>query len=151
MKTAADGGCDLAGSELIDGDGVMSLAIEGEAKLVAGLEAGVIREDGAGGFGALAAKQEDGQGSLEMDEAGGGVGEQGLPVTGILYGAATEAEDKIFLRQGAEDGLMLGFAEPEFAAFGEELGDGDLVGGFDIPIDVEEVPVQLACEEGSYG
>ena len=120
-----------AGEALLGGDGVL--------------------EDGAADVLQHAAVVEGGEGSVEEDGegAGGLLDEESV---GELFGrAAAECEDGLGAAEGGGEGARFKAAEAGFAVKLEELGNGGAGAGFEVSVDVEEVPADTGGEETADG
>ena len=142
---------DLLRAERVDGDGDVGGAVEGQAALIAAGEVGLIGEDGAGAFSALASGEGGRQFDFEVDEKRTGGIEQHVAGLGPLDGPAAEGEDERVASGEAGDGGVFLVAEGGFAVAGEDFCDGDAGFGFDDVVHVNEAPAETACDERADG
>ena len=98
-----------------------------------------------------AAVVEGGEGRVEEDGGGGG-GLLEQQAVGEDFGrAAAEREDDVAAAEGGGEGLRLELAEVGFAVGGEDGGDGEAGAGFDVGVEVEEVPAEAIGEQAADG
>lgn len=69
----------------------------------------------------------------------------------LLGGAAAQGDDDVILREGAREGGGLQAAEVGLAVGGEELGHGGAGAGFEVLVEIEEGPAELAGKQASDG
>jgi len=126
-------------------------AVEGMALLESELGCGGVFEDRAGYVLEHAAIEEGGEWGVEEDgEGGGGLLEE--ETVGELFGGSTaEGEDGAVATEGGGEGRGFEAAEVGLAVALEELGNGGSGAGFEVRVEVEELPVESVGEETAYG
>ncbi len=91
------------------------------------------------------------EGSGEVDDGGvGGLLEEEA-VAELFGGSSSEGEDDVALAEEGGEGGGLEVAEVGFAVLGEDLGDGAVVAGFDLVVEIEEAPAEALGEERAGG
>ena len=98
-----------------------------------------------------AAVEEGGEGRVEEDGGGcGGLLEEEA-VGEDLRGATAEGEYDVGAAEGRGEGGRFELAEAGFAVGGEDVRDGEAGAGFDVGIEVEEVPAEALGEQAADG
>jgi fibronectin-binding autotransporter adhesin len=157
----ADGGEDavygLVEGEVVGVDGVGGDAfVVGTAEAEAALgevEVGEVGAGGGGGVGGLggAAGGEGIEVCGEVDDGGVGRLFEEQAVAEFFGSSAAEGDDGAALAEEGGEGSGLEVAEVGLAVLGEDIGDGELVAGFDLAVEVEEAPAEAVGEEGAGG
>ncbi len=143
---------EVSGVEGVGGDALVVGAAEMEAALGES-EVGEVGAGGGGGVGGLggAAVDEGAEGSGEIDDGGVRSLLKEETVAESFGGAAAEGEDDVALAKKGGKGGGLDVAEVSFAVLGEDLGDGAVVAGFDLAVEIEEAPAEAVGEEFAGG
>ena len=150
----------LGGFRRAEAGGGQDVTCEAEIEGVAALEASLgfkgRGEDGTdviGGGDGLehATIEEDGKGGLEVEDHSAGSLLEQEPICKLLGGASAEGQDRACPGEGVGEGRGFHAAEMSFAVAGEELGNGGAGAGFDVLIEVEEVPAQGSGEQPADG
>ncbi len=136
----------------VGGDAFVVGAAEAEAAL-GEVEVGEVGADGGGGVGGLvgAAGYEGVEVGGEVDDGGVGRLFEEEAIAELFGGSAAEGDDGATLAEEGGEGGGLEVAEVGFAVFGEDFGDGALVAGFDLAVEIEEAPAEALGEEGAGG
>ncbi len=108
---------------------------------------------GGGGVGGLggAAGDEGVEAGGEVDDGGVGSLLEEETVAELFGSAAAEGDDGAAQAEQGGQGEGLEVAEVGFAVLGKDLGDGALVAGFDLAVEVEEAPGETLGEESARG
>jgi hypothetical protein len=146
------GGGEVGGGDGVGGDALVVGAAEAEAAL-GEIEVGEVGAGGGGGVGGLggAAGDEGIEGGGEVDDGGMGSLLEEEAVAELFGGSASEGEDDAALAEERGEGEGFEVAEVGLAVVGEELGNGGVVAGFDLAVEVEEYPAEAVGEESSGG
>jgi len=141
------GGCLVGGG---DGERGHS-AVEGMAVLEAELGGDGVLEDWAADVLQHAAVEEGGKRRVEEDGEGcGGLLEEEA-VGEVFRGASAQCEDDVVVAESGGEGDGFEAAEADFPMLLEELGDGGVGAGFEVVVEVEEVPADAGGEEAADG
>jgi hypothetical protein len=134
----------------VDGE-VGETAVERVALLEALLGGGGVCENRAGDVLQHAAVEEGGEGSVEEDGVGGGGLFEEEAVGELFRGSTSKRENGVVAAESGGESSGFEAAEVGLAVALEELGDGGSGAGFEVGVQVEELPVEAGGEETADG